>query len=214
MDNSEINFEYYSLLAPPEGYILGKAIGTTYSLDLTTALSIPLAFHFRNGIDPELITDPFALFLSLKGTASKIDIFCQLGGISPKVNDNKLYRFIENSINEISLENGKSFHPKIWIIRYEKEGAPSIYKIVNLSRNLTNDSSWDMVITFEGEVKDTGTVIDSKTNQPLIEFVNYLYKATGKDAPLGFLKDLEKVCFRPLNVSPPLTPYCNPKPPA
>lgn len=199
MDNNEINFEYFSLLTPPEGYTLGMAIGTTYSLDLTTALSVPLAFHFRNGIDPELISDPFALFLSLKGTASKIDIFCQLGGISAKVNDNKLYRFIENSLNEISLQNGKSFHPKVWIIRYEKTGEPSIYKVINLSRNLTNDSSWDMVIALEGEVKEMGTAVDSKTNQPLIEFVNFLYKESGKISPLEFLKDLDKVCFRPLN---------------
>lgn len=199
MDNSEINFEYYSLLAPPEGYTLGKAIGTTYSVDLTTALTIPLAFHFRNGIDPELIKDPFALFLSLKGTASKIDIFCQLGGISSNVNDNKLYRFIENSINEISLENGKSFHPKTWILRFEKEGEPAIYKVLNLSRNLTNDRCWDMVIALEGEVNNPGTLVDSKTNQPLIEFVNYLYKEKNKPAPHEFLDDLGKVCFRPVN---------------
>lgn len=199
MDNTEINFEYYSLLTPPEGYTLSKAIGTTYSLDLTTALSVPLAFHFRNGINPESIKDPLALFLSLKGTASKIDIFCQLGNISSKVSDNKLYRFIENSINEIYLDNGKSFHPKIWIIRFEKESAPAIYKIINLSRNLTNDSSWDMVIALEGEVKDKGTIVDSRTNQPLIDFINFLYHQKGKIAPVEFLKDLGKVCFRPLN---------------
>lgn len=198
MDNSEINLDYYSLLTPPEGYSLGKAIGTTYSLDLRTALSIPLAFHFKNGIDPELMTDPFALFLSLKGTAEKIDIFCQLGGISSNVNDNKLFRFIEKSINEISLDNGKSFHPKVWIIRFERDGYPSIYKIINLSRNLTNDCSWDMVVAFEGEVREQGTAIDSKTNRPLIDFVTYLYNKTKNTVPNNFLSDLDKVCFRPL----------------
>lgn len=199
MNNNEINFEYFSLLSPPEGYKLGKAIGTTYSLDLKTALSVPLAFHFRYGIDAELINDPFALFLSLKETASKIDLFCQLGGISSKVNDNKLYRFIENSLNEINLENGKSFHPKIWIIRFEKEGAPSIYKVINLSRNLTSDSSWDMVIAFEGELRETGTAIDSKTNQPLVDFIQFLYTTSGKIAPADLINDLGKVSFRPLN---------------
>lgn len=61
MNNNEINFEYFSLLSPPEGYKLGKAIGTTYSLDLKTALSVPLAFHFRynqNGLEVALITAP------------------------------------------------------------------------------------------------------------------------------------------------------------
>jgi len=198
MDNSEINFEYSTLLAPPDGYTLSKAIGTTYSLDLRTTLSIPLAFHFKTGLDPELISDPFALFISLKNTSSKVDMFCQLGGINANVSNNKLFRFVENNIHEISLVNGKSFHPKIWIIKYEMKDMPSIFKVINLSRNMTMDRSWDMAIAMQGEVNDPGTLIDKKTNQPLSDFIEFLYRQKGMEIPAKFISELERVNFRPL----------------
>lgn len=197
MNNEEINFEYSSMLNPPVGYNLAHAIGTTYSLDLKMAISIPIAFHFRAGFEPEILNDPFKLFLSLRDTASKVDIFCQKGGISAEIKDNRLFRFIEKSINEISIGDSKSFHPKIWILRFQKEGSQAMYRIINLTRNMTFDTSWDMVVAMEGEVNVQGLKVDAAVNQPLFDFIRFLYENTKKEFPESFLNELLMVKFRP-----------------
>jgi len=198
MHKEKNKYDYGTLLAPPIGYELTKAIGTTYSLDLKALLSVPISFHFRASMDPELVKDPIALFLSLKDTTKKIDVFCQLGGIHDNVKSEKLYRFVEGCIHQINLPNGKSFHPKIWIVRYDHKSKPAIYKIIVLSRNLTFDCSWDMIVGLEGEVHPTLFNIDKKTNQPVADFINFLYKTINIPPPESFLKDMFRVSFRPI----------------
>ena len=56
------------LLRPPAGCKLDVAVGTTYSLDLISALMLPLSFAFFDWehADGELVADPLALAGSIK----------------------------------------------------------------------------------------------------------------------------------------------------
>ena len=44
---------FLDTLRPPNGYLLSRAVGTTFTLDLMALLSVPLAFTFRDAQDGE-----------------------------------------------------------------------------------------------------------------------------------------------------------------
>ena len=54
---------FLDTLSPPDGYRFDRAVGTTFTLDLMTLLSVPLAFTFRDAHDGDgdLASDPLAL---------------------------------------------------------------------------------------------------------------------------------------------------------
>ena len=199
MNKDDNKFEFGELLTiNEEGYKFARAIGTTYSLDLKALIAVPVAFRFSGALDAESLKDPFQLFLSLKDTADKIDVFCQLGGISANTKSHRLYRFLERSIHEILIPEGKAFHPKLWVVRYEHDTLPARYKVIVLTRNLTFDSCWDMTVMMEGEVNPNPSKIDGKTNKPLSDFIEFLYTTSKRDVPKQFLDELLSVKFRPV----------------
>ena len=60
-------------LRPPAGYSLHRAVATTFTLDLTTALTVPLAFAgYRFQAEP----DPIEVMQSLREIGSRFDLFC------------------------------------------------------------------------------------------------------------------------------------------
>ena len=66
-------------LRPPPGHDLDLAVATTFTLDLETALMVPLAFAgFRFDENP----DPIEIMEALRRTSERLDIFCQAGAIS------------------------------------------------------------------------------------------------------------------------------------
>ena len=54
---------FMDTLRPPAGYVLDCAVGTTFTLDLMTLLSVPLAFTLRDAQDHDgqLVSDPLSL---------------------------------------------------------------------------------------------------------------------------------------------------------
>jgi hypothetical protein len=66
------------LLRPPAGCRLDIAVGTTFSLDLISALMLPLSFAFFDWeqADGELVADPLALLeaLSAMEIASRFSV--------------------------------------------------------------------------------------------------------------------------------------------
>jgi len=198
MNKDNNKFEFGELLTiNEEGYKFAKAIGTTYSLDLKALIAVPVAFRFSGALDAESMKDPFQLFLSLKDTADKIDVFCQLGGINANTKSHRLYRFLERTIHEILIPEGKAFHPKVWVVRYEHDSLPARYKVIVLTRNMTFDSCWDMTVMMEGLVNPNPSKVDGKTNKPLTDFIKYLYETCKLDIPQQFLNELMSVKFRP-----------------
>ena len=69
------------LLRPPAGSKLDIAVGTTFSLDLLSALMLPLSFAFFDWEheDGELVADPLALLEALRRYGDRFTIFCQSG---------------------------------------------------------------------------------------------------------------------------------------
>jgi len=106
-------------LRPPAGCSLDRAVATTFTLDLETALTVPLAFAgFRLDEQP----DPIEIMQSLRGMSDRIDIFCQAGAIGAGKWPSDLLALLEEVVHEVKRPRpGHIFHPKTWVLRFRDE---------------------------------------------------------------------------------------------
>ena len=171
------------LLEAPDGYKLEHAIATTFTLDLTALLTVPLGF---SGTDLMIGTNKLALLQSVQQYASKIDVFFQRGMLKVPQKNNSLLAFLEPTIHPVGPPaNGYLFHPKVWVLRYsalEQDAdteKKSKFRVICGSRNLTFDRSWDAAITLDGEERNRRYAY----NNPLCEFLRTLPGRTDELSP-------------------------------
>jgi len=159
---------------PPEGHRLDWAVGTTYSLDLLTILSAPVAFAFADWHDKDgrPTIDPLALLKAVRQYADRICLFCQAGKIHVPRAYQPLLANLEESIIEATAPRGGSFHPKVWFLRYSSEDSSVTYRVLCLSRNMTFDRSWDTMLCLEGPLRDR--IPAFSRNHPLGHFAEAL----------------------------------------
>ncbi len=147
---------YIDALRPPYEYVFDRAIGTTYSLNLLTLLTVPLSFaKFEIKTKDEILDNPVSVLEALRRIAGRIHIFCQCGAIKVPPSPNPLFQYLERMLHEVSPPNPQGvFHPKIWVLRFIHEKNQNIlYRLLCLSRNITFDKSWDTSLSLEGEVR-------------------------------------------------------------
>jgi hypothetical protein len=157
-------------LRPPPGYIFSAGLATTYSLDLTTLLSVPLHLALRSSDERNaMLQDGVALLEALRRTTDRLSIFCQQGRIGAPNLPHVLYGLLESSVVEVTAPHGGVFHPKIWVLRFKRPDTTDdvILRLLVLSRNLTGDRSWDLSLSLDGTLgKRTVT-----QNRPLSDLV-------------------------------------------
>ena len=174
---------FMDTLRPPDGYVLDRAIGTTFTLDLMTLLAVPLAFTFRDAQDGDgqLATEPLSILESARRYAGRITVFCHGGYMGvPRAGQSAL-AFIEDSVIAAfpprQTGSGAIFHPKVWVLRYvareDTEDGTVRYRLVCQSRNLTFDTSWDTSLVLDGEL-NLSRVRGYSINRPLSDFVRRL----------------------------------------
>lgn len=173
---------YIDALTPPPGFQLDHAVGTTYSLDLPTLLSVPISFALNDwrADSSNLLEDPVAVLEALRRYADRITLFCQAGQtcLPSKMATSPLFAYLEPMIYEVALDKG-SFHPKTWLVRYTGPEDAVLYRFICLSRNLSTDSSWDTSLVLEGTLGARKLAI-------------------AKNHPLGsFIESLPKIALRP-----------------
>jgi hypothetical protein len=138
-------------LRPPSGFHLAHAVATTFTLDLTAALSVPLAFAAHRVRESR---DPIAILDAVRRAADKIDVFAQAGEVfEPRVASD-LFALLEPMIHPARApRQNMLFHPKVWVLEYA-DGSARSYRMLCASRNLTNDRSWDLVVRLDGVAAD------------------------------------------------------------
>src|SRR4051812_35691952 len=145
-------------LSPPNGYAFDEGIGTTYSLDLISLLSVPLAFTRFEWDDEkgQLTSDPVLLMEALRRHIKRLTVFCQAGQTKIPKPANPLCGYLEESVVEVTTGRPEGiFHPKLWALRYRNETSEEVlYRVLCLSRNLTNDRSWDLSLVLDGPLVD------------------------------------------------------------
>ncbi len=138
-----------SMLKPPSGYLLDRAIATTFSLDPLMAITVPLnlaAFDMAGDIK-----DVILLYDAICKVTDKIDIFLDKGRmLYPKV-VHEMYSLLEPIIHETHAPNEGAFHPKCWLLRYKNSKSENdmLHRLIISSRNVTFDNSWDMCLCLD-----------------------------------------------------------------
>ncbi|GII25700.1 phospholipase D family protein [Planosporangium mesophilum] len=154
-------------LRPPLGYRLDRAVATTFTLDLTAALIPPLAFA---AFEVRSTPDPVAVMEAVRSCTDRVDVFCQAGQITVPQRASDLMAFLEPMVHEVRRPRpGYLFHPKLWLLRYVSD-TDTAYRLLCLSRNLTNDHSWDAVLRLDGERTNRPAAL----NRPLADLVRAL----------------------------------------
>jgi len=162
------------VLAPPGGYGLDEAIGTTYTLDLLALLRVPLAATALPWADRRggPVDNPFALLTALRRNASRISLYCHAGVTKVPARHVGLLTFLEDAVHPVTPpRRGGVFHPKLWLLRFSPEDPEDAvrYRLLVLSRNLTFDRSWDIALTLDGELQPGRRSL--AVNRPLSVFV-------------------------------------------
>jgi hypothetical protein len=176
---------YTDALRPPTGYQFTQAVATTYSLDLETLLTIPLHLALFSASQPveELLKDGVGLLESLRRTTERVSVFVQGGRVLRPSRPHTLYGLLEPMVMEAAPPNPAGvFHPKLWLLRFDRPDTSDVQlRLLVLSRNITHDRCWDLVLTLEGQ--PTGQ--RRKENRPLSDLVLRLPDLTtlGMPAP-------------------------------
>jgi hypothetical protein len=180
------------LLRPPSGFWLDRAVATTFTLELDSLLTAPLAFAAHAMREQE---DPISIMDSVRRCADRVDVFCQAGQISPPPSNSSLLLLLEQIIHPVRRPRpGRLFHPKMWLVRYESDEGRML-RLVVLSRNLTNDRSWDVCLSVDGLI---GTRPDA-ANAPLVKLLRHTIDLATQSVPQarrtaidGLLEDLRR----------------------
>ena len=189
------------LLRPPAGCQLDFAVGTSYSLDLISALMVPLSFAFFDWEHPdgELVADPLALLEVLRRFGDCYTVFCQSGQIRLPPKYSPLVTFLEPCIYGVQPEDPQGvFHPKVWVLRFVSENEAVFYRVLCLSRNLTFDRCWDTVVSLDGELTDRTNAIAA--NRPLADFIGALPGLSERPVPLSRRQRISNVADELLRV--------------
>jgi len=199
---------YIDALRPPENYELHWAVGTTFSLDLSSLLIIPLsmALYDYSG-DEDITINPIAVLDAVRNMSDRFVVFCQSGRISIPKKDIRLFNFLEQSVIEAnaSTETGV-FHPKTWLLKFigNNSSEDVLYRFLCLSRNLTFDRSWDTILTLEGKLKTKRQVAYSR-NHPLGDFIKSLPGLTNRNLTKSQQEHIEEMSeeVRKVDFTPP-----------
>ena len=158
MDEGRVSFA--DALRPPEGYEISFAVATTYSLDLRALLGICIPLGL--GFEPEALdsVNPVSLFAALNRMQGKLAVYCDKGSMRADVAVNSqtsgLLMLLEGMVHQVHVNRRRkdalsSFHPKVWVVEYAaRNGGVPLYRLLVMSRNLTFDTSWDVVVSLDG----------------------------------------------------------------
>ena len=179
-------------LIPPAGYTFDTGIATTYSLDLGTLMALPLQLTWlATSDDVDTQSDPIRLLEGLRRTAKRLSVFSDRGRMHVPRLPHALMGLMEEMIHEVTAPHGGAFHPKVWLLRFQPDDQrkDSCIRLLILSRNLTDDRSWDLSLCLEGIPKGA----NHRENRDLADFIRSLPKWSAKHLSASRLQNIESL---------------------
>lgn len=187
--------DYGKLLMPPAGYTLQRAVGTTYSLELSALLEVPVALYYSKPLEADFDTDetPTDVLDSILKSLKTVTVFCQKGKIKVPKKYNKLIGITDELVKEITPDSAlSSFHPKCWWLWFKNDhNGSQMVRFITTSRNMTYDRSWDILFSFDGTVSSE----EKELNKPMVDMLNYLNRHSKNCIENMYIKQLSKVVF-------------------
>jgi hypothetical protein len=166
-------------LSPPPGYRFDAGAITTYSLDLIPLLTVPLHVSWlASGEERPEHVDPIRMIEALRRTADRLTVFCERGRIIAPRMPSPLLGLLEGIVHEATAPHGGAFHPKAWLLRFvpSSDKEQSHLRLLVMSRNLTDDTSWDMCLRLDGVPGKKRLA----ANRPLVEFFEAVARQSRK----------------------------------
>lgn len=181
-NNQLMEDHIFSRMLNTPGYRTEFAIGTTYSLDMATFLSIPFSLGLMEEPDENMLAK--YIVPALKIGSSKMAVFCNYADINVPDSKRGVYcTFLENTIFTVNADDRRSnkkivnFHPKVWIIKEVPldEHERSRIKLIVMSRNITMSNNLDVTCEIVGEIGGRHVSPErQKKHKPLCDFIFYL----------------------------------------
>lgn len=169
---------YAAELTPPDGYRLERAVATTYSLDLETIVAAAIPLGLSQELDGNELTCPVGLLHAIRKISDRIVIFCEASQVKYPEKSNKLFPLLDAIVVPVAMRKRKgrfpAFHPKTWALQFVNidDETDRVYRYIVLSRNLTFDRSWDVVVSLDGREENRNVA----HSRPLVEFLEFLIK--------------------------------------
>lgn len=182
----------HDAIRPPLGFELEHLVVTTFTLDLVSLLSVPLAFTWfgSHGDTDAAAREPLELLAAVARSAQRITVFHQGGQVTVPAKHGGLLPLVEDSVVAVPGSRVRAlFHPKLWVAAYIGDDGARRYRLLCLSRNLTPDRSWDTILSLEG----TPTGEPQLASGPVADFLTWLADTPGL-APEreGVIRDLAR----------------------
>ncbi len=147
-------------LRPGPGAVLDLAVGTSYSLDLEALMIVPMAFAmFDSETASQTESDPTALLAAIKTYANRIALYCDAAEIRSSAEEARLFVLLEDVLRPVSAPGGGRFHPKVWVLRFRNRTGGFHHRILVMTRNLTFDRSWDLILRLDETAEKDGDQI-------------------------------------------------------
>lgn len=185
------------------GYRVDFAVGSTYSLNLDSFISLPFSLGFLEEPDEVMKKSVAYIFAALRLCSSRLAVFCNFSDIKVPPQSRKVYyALMEGSVFPVNAGGKRNqivnFHPKVWVVKQTGiHGEGSIVRVIVMSRNLTGDGDMDCACVLTGKIgKKPASSEARKKNKPLIDFLMYLGRkaSPSKKRQIGILaEDLLKV---------------------
>jgi hypothetical protein len=169
-------------LRPPAGMEIDAAVGTTFTLDLTALLTIPVAASFDTLTEG---AEPADLLETIRRYSERTVLFCQAGAVSVPSHYRTAHTLVEDTVVEVKKPANGIFHPKVWIVRFTGASGAALHRVLVTSRNLTFDKAWDVIVRLDEDPSD-GIEMDSTGIRHFLDSLpaSTVHDLTGRQADL------------------------------
>ncbi|MFF7291053.1 phospholipase D family protein [Microbacterium sp. NPDC008134] len=107
----------------------------------------------------------------MRRTVDRVDVFAHAGFIGLGAASD-LVTVLEPMIHPVLMPHGL-FHPKVWFLEFAA-GDERRYRFICSSRNLTNDRTWDAVVTLDGAPASAREAATERANAGMVRLLRWL----------------------------------------
>jgi hypothetical protein len=178
---------FAAILRPPGGQDLDRVVMTTYQLDLTAVLTVPIARYLHDrarGRSPSLVR-------IVERVGDVVHAYCQACRINVPRRPSRVLDHLRHCVTEMRPnEPFAHIHPKVMVVRFTGGRTP-MYRIAVASRNITLEPNWYVLLVADGLV---GRRRDAN-GTAVAELLNHLVAIEGFPHASRFVDELARVDF-------------------
>lgn len=177
---------------PDPGYRLDHALVTSFTLDLTTLMEIPVALTFQewDEANPDDELTRIGILDAIQRHIGSLTVVSQAGYVSGPPTGHPLLPLLEPALHTVPMPKHRTFHPKATLLRYTKTPEheaddPEVrYRLIVSSRNLAPSRAWDTIVVLDGAVSENET----ESARRLDQFIDGVKELAG-NSPGGLPAD-------------------------